>query len=268
MQFNTVLCKRGYNSYFRGNCMKKTICCILFALRLCTSLVFAESPSLLVYCGAGLNKPMEKIKAQYEAAADVKIEYTYAGSGQLISQIQLSGKGDVLIIGSEDVYKTAVDKKLAYTPVLIAHHTPCIAVLKGNSKGIKSLADMAKPGIRVILGDPKANAIGLSAQKIIEKNKLPGININMVAQTSTVNELVIQLTMGQADAAIVTKDSIVSNNKLEIIEIPTEQNIDQLIPIGVLTTTQKKDTAQKFVDYIASDAGKACFKKFGFDPVE
>ncbi|MCK9169915.1 MAG: molybdate ABC transporter substrate-binding protein [Treponema sp.] len=248
--------------------MKRTISCILLILLFCAGVVFAESPSLLVYCGAGLKKPMEELKSQYEKAEGGQITYTYAGSGQLISQIQLSGKGDVLIIGSEDVYKTAVDKKLAYAPVLIAHHTPCIAVLKGNPKGIKSLADMAKPGVRVILGDPKANAVGLSAQNMITKNKLPGINTNTVAQTSTVNELVVQLTMGQADAAIVTKDSVASSDKLEIIEIPAEQNIDQLIPVGILTVTRQKDAAQKFVDFTASAAGKACFKKFGFDPVE
>jgi molybdate transport system substrate-binding protein len=248
--------------------MKKLTGCILFLLILFTGMICAESPALLVYAGAGLNKPMDELKTHYENAQGIKIEYIYAGSAQLLSQIQLSGKGDVLIIGSVDVFKAAQDKNLAEAPKLVAHHTPCIAVAKGNPKGIKTLADMAKPGIRVILGDPKANAIGLSAQKIIEKNKLSGITANTVALTSTVNELVMQLAMGQADASIVTKDSAAANNKLEIIDIPAEMNLDQIIPIGVLKTSRNKTDAQKFVDFIASDTGKACFKKYGFAPVE
>ena len=229
--------------------------------------VSADPVHLLVYSGAGLKKPMEEIKTAYESNHDVAIEYVYAGSAQLLAQIQLSGKGDVFIVGSEEVYKDAQIKKLAGTPELVAHHTPCIAVQKGNPKHILSLEDMAKPGITVILGDPKANAIGLSAQKIIEKNKLSGITANTVAETATVNELVLQLAMGQADAAIVTKDSIVHSPKVDCIEIAPDKNIEQIIPVGILTCSNHKTEAESFAGFIASPAGKELFRKNGFEPV-
>lgn len=72
----------------------------------------------------------------------------------------------------------------------------------------------------------------------------------------------------QADAFIVTKDSTAANSKLEIIDIPVEINLDQIIPIGVLKTSLDKTVAQKFVDFITSDTGKACLKKYGFAPFE
>ena len=37
-----------------------------------------EKKSLFVYCGAGLNKPMEEIGQSFEKKYGVKIEYTYA----------------------------------------------------------------------------------------------------------------------------------------------------------------------------------------------
>ncbi|WP_320129796.1 molybdate ABC transporter substrate-binding protein [uncultured Sphaerochaeta sp.] len=227
----------------------------------------ATPTPLLVYAGAGLKKPMEEIKASYEKDHLVDIQYIYAGSGQLISQIQLSGKGDVFIVGSEEVYKIAQDKGFANEPSLVAHHTPCIAVASDNPKHIVRLEDLAKDGVSVILGDPKANAIGLSAQEIIKKNNLQGIIANTVSQAATVNEIVIQLTMGQADAAIVTKDSISGNSKVKAISIPEEQNIDQLIPVGTLTMSKYPSEAQAFMDFICSEEGKTIFEKYGFDAV-
>jgi molybdate transport system substrate-binding protein len=212
---------------------------------------------------------MEAVKTAYEADHNVTIEYVYAGSTQLISQIELSGKGDVFIVGSENAYKTAKEDGFASdTYYQVAHHTPCIAVQAGNPKGITSLEDLAKEGITVILGDPEANAIGQTAQKIIEKTGLTGINDNCISQAATVNEVVTQIASGQADAGIVTIDNVHANADIEIIEIPAEQNIDQIIPVCTLTMSEHPDAAQSFVDFIASDEGKQIFEDSGFTPVE
>jgi molybdate transport system substrate-binding protein len=244
--------------------MKKWFCRFMVLTFLGSSLLAAKPISLLVYSGAGLNEAMQEIKTVYEDTHDVTIDYIFAGSAQLLAQIQLSGKGDVLIVGSQDVYIEAEKKNFAESPQLVAHHTPCIAVQKGNPKKIYLIEDLANPGIKILLGDPKANAIGLAAQKMIKKNNLPGIMQNTVAQTATVNELVTQLSMGQADAAIVTKDSIANSKELELIEILPEKNVDLIIPVGVLTISKQKKEAQNFADFVASSTGKKIFAKHGF----
>ncbi len=223
-----------------------------------------EPVPLLVYAGAGLKRAMEEIKPAFEAKENVKIEYIFAGSGQLLAQMETSGKGDVFIVGSEDTYKVAKDKGLANKSQLVAHHTPALAVQKGNPKGIKSLKDLTKDGIKVALGDAKANAIGKTAQEIIKKNGLEGINKNVVATTATVNELVTIISTGQADVAIVTEDSVRFSKDVEMVEIPAEENIDQLIPVGTLTSSKHQELAQKLSDFIASDEGKAIFEKNGY----
>ena len=227
-----------------------------------------EPVELLVYSGAGLKNAMEDIKTAYEAEHNVTITYVYAGSTQLISQIEMSGKGDVFIVGSENAYNAAKEDGYANeTYYQVAHHTPCIAVQAGNPKGITCLEDLAEEGITVILGDPEANAIGQTAQKLIEKNNLPGINDNTVSQAATVNEIVTQLANGQADAGIVTIDNVHSNADIEIIEIPDEQNIDQIIPVCTLSLSNVPDEAQAFVEFVASDEGKQIFEEHGFEPV-
>lgn len=223
-----------------------------------------EEVSLLVYSGAGLKRAMEDIKPVFEERENVKIEYIYAGSGQLLAQMETSGKGDVLIVGSEATYDMAKDKGQANESLLIAHHTPGLAVEKGNPKEITSLKDLTQDGLKVAIGDKEANAVGKTAAKIIEKNALEDIHKNVVATMATVNELVMAIANKEADVAIVTEDSIRFNEDVELVEIPEEENIDQIIPAGSLTSSENPELAQKLVDFIASEEGKSIFEKNGY----
>jgi molybdate transport system substrate-binding protein len=227
-----------------------------------------EVSKLTVYAGAGLKNAMEDIKTSFEAENDnVQLEYIYAGSAQLLSQIETSGKGDVFIVGSEVAYNAAKEKGLAGERKLVAHHTPAIAVQKGNPKGISSLEDLGKDGIKVALGDSESNAIGKTADKIIEKNGLQTILNNVVTRTATVNEIATAIVSGNADAGIVTEDAVYANEKIEIVKIAESQNIDQIIPVCALQSSEQSDLAQRLVDFIASEKGKAIFEQNGFKPV-
>jgi len=122
--------------------------------------------------------------------------------------------------------------------------------------------------VKLVLGDKEANAIGKTTQKILEKNDLKSVNDNVVSTAATVNEMVMQLTAGDADATIATKDSVFGNDDVEVVEIDPDKNIDQIISGGTVEYSDKKDMAQKFIDFIASNEGKKIFKKYGFEPVK
>ena len=254
------------------------ICLVAFGIVGCSNKQDASTDSkqtntksektLLVYSGAGLKKPMGQIAKDFEKEKGVKVEYIFAGSMQLLSQLETSGKGDVFIVGSQKAYDAAKKKGLVGDSKKVAYHTPVIVTKKGNPKHIKTLKDLEKPGVKVILGDEKSNAIGQTTQKIIEKNKLQGINKNVVAKVATVNEIVTQIVDGKADAAIATRDSVYNNDKVSIVEIPKDQNVDQILPIGVVEASKEKNLATEFVNYVSSDQGKSVFKKYGFKPVK
>jgi molybdate transport system substrate-binding protein len=78
------------------------------------------------------------------------------------------------------------------------------------------------------------------------------------------NEVMMQISLGQADASVNWWDTVKTIDDIEVIEIPEEQNIISIIPIGVTTFTKKEDIARKFVDFCASDEGKGIFEKHGF----
>ena len=224
-----------------------------------------EPHSLLVYCGAGMRKPMDEIGSLFFEEYGIPINYNYAGSNTLLSQMELTQMGDVYMPGATYYFDIAKEKGITDYEQRVAYHVPVIAVPKGNPAGITSLADLAKPGVTVILGDSKAAAIGKLGDKILEENEIyDAVANNTIARGATVNELVVYTSMKQADASIIWEDLVVNSEKMEIVEIPREQNIIKIIPIGTLTFSEKKDAATKFVDFVASPEGKAIFEKHGF----
>jgi len=225
-----------------------------------------EKPhSLLVYCGAGMRKPMNEIGLLFEEKYGISANYNYAGSNTLLSQMELTQKGDIYMPGATYYFDVAKEKGFTDHEQLIAYHVPVIAVPKGNPANITSLDDLAKPGVTVILGDPKAAAIGNLGNKILEKNGIyEDVENNIIARGATVNELVIYISMDQADASIIWEDLVVNSEKIETVAIPFEQNIIKIIPIGTLAFSEKNDAAKMFVDFVASEEGKMIFEEHGF----
>ena len=221
---------------------------------------------LLVYSGAGMRKPMDKIGITFEKKYNVAVNYNYAGSNTLLSQIELIKRGDCYMPGATMYINKAREKGFVDYERPVAYHIPVIAVLEGNPGKIRSLKDLTKPGVKVIFGDPKAAACGKIANKILRKNNIYNkVWKNVVATAGTVNELVVYICMGQTDASIIWKASLLgTEDKTGIIEIPKKQNCIKVIPIGRLTFSENKETAKKFVDFVASDEGKEIFEKCGF----
>jgi molybdate transport system substrate-binding protein len=233
--------------------------------------VTASGESILVFSGAGLKAPMEEIGPAFTRKYGIAVQYNYGGGGTLVSQMNLTRKGDVFMPGSTAEWKTAKSQGLVDAYQLVAYHVPVLVVPKGNPRNISSLADFAQPGLKVALGDVNATAIGKAGAKMFGRlNITAAVEKNVVTRTPTINELVTLMNTGQADAAILTLDNV-DPKTMDSITIPLDQNEVLVTPIGITTYTKNTDAAQKFADYVASDEGKAFFAKHGFptypDPV-
>jgi molybdate transport system substrate-binding protein len=229
-----------------------------------TNTPMSSQGSILVYSGAGLKASMQVIGQVFTQKYGIDVQYTYGGSGMLISQMNLTKKGDVFIPGSTVEYGIAKNQGLVGASQLVGYHVPVIAVQKGNPKNIQTIQDFAKPGLKVALGDAAATAIGKAGTKMFNKyNITEAVEKNVITRTPTINELTVIMNTGQADAALLTLDQI-DPEKVDAISIPTSDNVVLIVPIGVTTFTKNPENAQKFADFVASDEGKAIFAKHGF----
>ncbi len=224
---------------------------------------------LLVYSGAGLRHPMHEVGEVFAKEFGLKIKNVHGGSGHILSQAKLSGKGDVFIPSSLYFFDIANEAGVVGDKQYIAYHVPVIAVLGGNPARIKGLPDLARPGVEVILGDEKVTAIGRVTAKIIaEAGLTAALAKNTVGKTVTVTELLVRLVMGQADAAIVWEPIATAVEEIEVIKIAEEQNQIDIISASVFKKSQNKEIAREFIDFLISDQSKEIFRRHGFQPVE
>lgn len=223
-----------------------------------------KNEELLVYCGAGMREPMEEVATAFTRETGVGVNFNFAGSNTLLSQMELTELGDVYMPGATYYFEAADEKGLIDRSHLVAYHVPIIVTPKGNPAHITCLDDLATPGMKVELGDPGACAIGKLCNKLLDNNGIrDDVEANVVARGATVNELVVHTSLGQVDASIIWED-LYNEKKMDRIDIPAEKNIVKVIPIGSLTFSKHPDEADEFIDFVVSDTGAEIFEEFGF----
>ncbi|MBN1194890.1 MAG: molybdate ABC transporter substrate-binding protein [Methanomicrobiaceae archaeon] len=221
--------------------------------------------SLLVYCGAGLREPMDEIAEVFSEKEGISIDYTYGGSAQLLSQIELVQKGDAYMPGAKSYIDSAAKKGFIDQSAPTVYHVLAIVTGKGNPKNIQTLEDLTREGIRVAIGEPTGPAVGTAAKSMLEKDGLwEDVEKNCVVKSGTVNELLVYISMDQADAAIIWED-LFNPETMEKVDIPIDKGFIKVIPIGTLSFSENPGNAEKFMNFVSSDEGKAIFEKHGFE---
>ncbi len=227
-------------------------------------LINQNPEALLIYSGAGLKKPVQAIGSAFTNTTGIPVVFNFQGSGNLLTQMDITRKGDVFIPGGTSDFKKGQEKGLVSDYELLAYHVPMIAVQKGNPDNIVKIQDFTQPGLKIGLGDIKATAIGAAGDALFSDLGITAdIEKNVVLRAATINELVTAMNAGTIDASLLTKDQI-DEKTMDAIPLEGVNDYVLIVPIGVTTFSMQSEKAQQFVDFAASDEGKAFFKKFGF----
>ena len=249
---------------------------IILAITLVAAVMFAgcsrkskessdsQAKELLLYCGAGIRPPADELVETFGREHGVKIITDYAGSEVLLSKIKLVRRGDLYMPGDKHYVEQAAREGMILSQRSVCYFVPTILVQKGNPKNIHGLEDLLRPGLKLGLGDANACAIGRTTKLIFAKNNIAWSEVekNLKFQSLTVNELGMQIQAKALDAVIVWDAMARYYSEYgEEITIPVEKNVISTVDIGVLKFTQNRELAEKFVEFAASEQGRAIFKK-------
>ena len=125
-----------------------------------TAGAWADSKEMLFHAGVGQRAALNEIKAVFEKDhPDIKVNFSYKGSGYFIADITRSKQGDLFMPGEEFYLLQAVERGFIddYDPKtdIPAYFVTVIITPKGNPANITKIEDFAKPGVRVGLGKPQ-----------------------------------------------------------------------------------------------------------------
>ncbi len=247
------------------NCL---ILCVIYLSVFSSGSTFADD--LFMYCGAGLRQPVDKILKEYKKKTGENVIVEFGGSGQLLTRYMASEKGDLFLSGSH-FYTDKLDEAgkitVSYPMVL---HVPVVAVNNASKEKVKKFEDLAKPGIRVGLGDPKAMALGRTADTILDRSGLKEAIIkNRVVNAATVKQLTLYVLMGNVDAAIIAKADVFQNkDKLVYFEIDKDWFKPEIVTMAVLKASKEIKKAEKLAEYFSRPEAIKVFADYGFMPLK
>ncbi len=252
------------------NLMKKTLIFFIFIL-LSLNVVQAQD-SLLFMAGAASAPVVEELGKAFTAKTGIKVEISIGGSGMLLSQIKLGRKGDLYFPASSDFIEKAAQEGLIASETItpVVYLVPAICVQKGNPHGIKALADLGRPGVKVALAQPETVAVGGIAVENIEKTltaeQKAALKSNIVAYTQNVEKTANALILKTVDAVIAWR--VIENwnpDKIEAIH-PNPEEVARISYLAVAMTRFAKnpEQAKAFIDFMVSSEGLAFFKKYNY----
>jgi molybdate transport system substrate-binding protein len=217
-----------------------------------------------VFAASSLKPAFDRIGASLSASSGIVTTFSYAGTQTLAGSITQGAPADVF--ASADVaHMTTLQAAglLSGQPKVFAHNKLEIAVAKGNPKGIHTLADLARPGLVVVLADPSVPAGKYAAQAL----KSAGVTVHPASLEQQVTGVLSKVALGEADAGIVYVSDVATSGQVEGVAIPDAQNVIADYPIAILSSTQNRAEAESFVNLVMSADGQALLKAAGFEGV-
>jgi molybdate transport system substrate-binding protein len=223
----------------------------------------AVSGDVVVFAASSLTEAFTEIGEAFTADnPDANVVFTFAGSGDLVTQIGEGAPADVFASADDSNMTTLSDAgEAAGEPVSIAKNTMEIIVEKGNPKSITGVADLANADLLVVLCSDTVPC-GKSAAAVLAN---AAVTLTPVSLEDKVKGVVTKVTAGEADAGIVyVSDVHAAGDTADGVEIPADINVINNYPVVVTKEATNIAAAQAFIDYVASDAGQAIMAKYGF----
>jgi molybdate transport system substrate-binding protein len=254
---------------------KQIIIVTLVCILLLTGVLLLVRPgqaatTLLVHAGAGIRPALDELGTEFQKKTGTRVDYNYKGSACLLPDVCVSRKGDVYIPGELYFMQQAVDRKLVGEEFdVVASMTTVIVTQPGNPKGVKSVRDLAKPGIRLGLGDPEAVAVGRAAREcLVRASVWDDVKKNLVMSAQNVTELSNAVKMKQIDAAVVWDATAALYQRTELARVAIDPSLATCspVPVGMLKFSKSPREARAYIDFLASAAGSKIFLKHGFGP--
>ncbi len=242
---------------------------------------------VVVFAASSLTETLEEIEKFYkDVDPNVKLVFNFDSSGTLKTQIEEGAVCDVFISAGQkqmDQMDIHADSEIHInglgfieegTRINLLENKVTLVVSEENRKNIQSFDDMYDNlnERSILIGIGNADVpVGQYTQKIFEYFDLDKEMLEdggCISYGSNVKEVTTQIKEGTVDCGIIYCTDAFSEN-LQIVDYATPDMCGQAIyPAAVMNTSECKEAAMKFLDYLISEEAMDVFERVGFMPVK
>jgi molybdate transport system substrate-binding protein len=216
-----------------------------------------------VLAAASLTESFGRIGRDFQAAyPGTTVTFSFGGSPGLARLITSGAPADVFAAASPATMKTVTGAgDGAGEPVVFTRNQLVIAVPKGDPKGIRALADLPRPGVKLALC-AQTVPCGAAAQAALTA---AGVTVHPVTEEQDVKAALAKVRLGEVDAALVYRsDARAAAADVDGVEFAESARAVNDYPIVALRDAPNPAAAAAFVAYVRSAPAQRVLAAAGF----
>ena len=226
--------------------------------------------------------PLEKAAKLFESQTDIKVEISVCsrhcakpvaeeatgqtGGDDFLLEISDAGIHDLAIAGAEYLLDDGEVRGIVQRGQrrTIACRSSAIIVPAGNPKNIRCIEDITKPGVRV--GVSVIDCLkGLWEDICGRLGLMDKIRKNIGYYANGCIAIVEAVATSEIDAAFGwTAFQHLEPGRIEVIELPKEQQVLRGTGVGLLSFSKEPEAAKQFMDFLASSESQEFYKEYGW----
>ena len=228
---------------------------------------WAEKPELILYSGGVNRLAIEKLLKQFADREGVNVTTVFNGCGVLCATMKTMDSATSPRF--PDAYYAC---DLCFVPPVAAQFPEAfllteteigIVVRKGNPKNVKTLADLAQPGLKLGLCNAEQSTLGFMTRGMLKQTGLlESVRKNVVVEVPTADFLINQMRAGGLEAAVVYRvNAAPQAEHLEFFPIKHE-GAKAIQPFAVRERSSNRQLARRLLDLLKANRGE--FEAAGF----
>ena len=232
---------------------------------------------VVVFAAASLAEAFTEIADQFEAAhPGTVVILNFAGSQQLSHQLSQGAPADVFASANKHQMDAAIEtgrvRDGSQQPFV--RNQLAVVYPADNPGRIETLADLARPGLRLIVAAPEVPA-GQYTQSFLSAaaqddafgaSFRDGVLDNIVSYEENVRAVLSKIALGAADGGIVYASDLNGRaaDQVGSLAIPKELSKVADYPIAPIINSDEAEIARSFIDFVLSAQGQELLRGFGF----
>lgn len=223
-----------------------------------------EPERLRVLCGSSMSAPIQELAREFGRVHGVEVDLDLGGSETLLPKILAGAPADVYVCHDpfEDKVRTA--KQWAGS-VVVGNLEPVLAVRPGNPRGISSVDDLRRSGLKIGMGDPRYSTCGeLFVRALQQRGIHDAVMKQVVLQARSTADVANGLVVGPLDAAVLWNFSaVLYTGKLELVSAPLDYPEVRVTVVGLATSPQPR-WRDAFLRWCDRPAAREVFRQHGY----
>jgi molybdate transport system substrate-binding protein len=223
---------------------------------------------LIVSAAASLTNAFQDVGKKFEAEnPGVTVIFNFAASGPLFQQIEAGAPVDVFASADQKTMDQAEEKHLILDESRrnFAGNQLMLIVPKASRVPIKNAMDLSGREIaKIALGKPETVPAGRYTQEALTNYGLWETLSPKFIYGDSVRQVLDYVARGEVDAGFVfATDAAIAKDKVKVVSV-MEKHKPAVYPIAIVSSTQKKQLAQKFLDFVLAEDGQQILSEYGF----